>query len=252
MNDKAGNDKTPGPRQTTDESALNFPAGTSKSEKIEKRLDLIENNGRLVIARGSSGAYIGRAIGSVAIGLLGLVVLVLGADGFVALCGVAFIVVFGLVVPIFIFKRYRQDHFLELTSDGFELVRRGQGGEETVHQATWSVVDSVTTVRPGNRPVAPSFPAINVAFASGEGGGRAAVRSSLANILGKESFSTSPWKSAVGSWSNSSPPLTKGSSHSVPRRRKIVTDGRHDEYRPSPRSHRTCTPEPTAISPMIG
>lgn len=181
MNDKAGNDKTPGPRQTTDESALNFPAGTSKSEKIEKRLDLIENNGRLVIARGSSGAYIGRAIGSVAIGLLGLVVLVLGADGFVALCGVAFIVVFGLVVPIFIFKRYRQDHFLELTSDGFELVRRGQGGEETVHQATWSVVDSVTTVRPGNRPVAPSFPAINVAFASGEG-----RRSSRRSFLTRE------------------------------------------------------------------
>ena len=181
MNDKAGNDKTPGPRQTTDESALNFPAGTSKSEKIEKRLDLIENNGRLVIARGSSGAHIGRAIGSVAIGLLGLVVLVLGADGFVALCGGAFILIFGLAVPVFIFKRYQQDYFLELTSAGFELVRRGQSGEETMHQATWSVVDSVTTVRSGNRPVAPSFPAINVAFASGAG-----RRSSRRSFLTRE------------------------------------------------------------------
>lgn len=67
------------------------------------------------------------------LGLLGLLVLVLGADGFVALCGVVLVVLFGLVFPILIVKRHRQDRRFEL------------------------------------RPEVPDFPAVNVAFASGPG-----------------------------------------------------------------------------------
>lgn len=74
--------ETPEHRQSADESSLSFPAG----------------------------AHIGRVIGSVALGLLGLLVLLLGADGFIALCGVALVVLFGLVFPILIVKRHQQDH----------------------------------------------------------------------------------------------------------------------------------------------
>ena len=141
MDDMTDSNETPEHRQSADESSLSFPAG----------------------------AHIGRVIGSVALGLLGLLVLLLGADGFIALCGVALVVLFGLVFPILIVKRHQQDHRHELTPEGLELVRSGQSGEETVHQATWSVVDSVTTASLGNRPEAPDFPAVNVAFASGSG-----------------------------------------------------------------------------------
>lgn len=164
-----GSDEAPGYRHSTDESSLSFPAGASKAERVAMRLDTIEKNGRLVIGRASSGAYIGRLIGSVAIGLLGLLVLVLGADGFVALCGVVLVVLFVLVFPVLIVRRHQQDYRLELTLESLELVRTGKSGEETMHHATWSVVDSVTTASFGNRPESPSFPAVNVAFASGSG-----------------------------------------------------------------------------------
>lgn len=167
-----GSDEAPGyrqSRQSADESSLIFPAGASKGERVAIRLESIEKNGRLVIGRASSGAYTGRLIGSVALGLLGLLVLVLGADGFVALCAVVHLILFGLVSPMLIVRRHQQDYRLELTPESLELIRDGQSGEETVHHATWSVVDSVTTASFGNRPESPSFPAVNVAFASGSG-----------------------------------------------------------------------------------
>ena len=198
MEDMTGSDETSGYRQSADESSLSFPAGSSKAERVVMRLDFIEDNGRLVIGHAPAGAHIGRLIGSVVLGLLGLLVLVLGADGFVALCGFVIVVLFGLVFPVLIVRRQQQDYRLELTPESLELVRSGQGGEETVHHATWSVVESVTTASFGNRPESPSFPSVNVAFASGSGR-RAKHRAPFRReVLGEKIVLNQPLE--VGRW----------------------------------------------------
>jgi len=140
-----------------------------KQERNAHRLDLVEENGRLVIGRAQKGAIIGRVVGSVLIGLLGLAALVLGADGFVGVCGFLLLIVFGIVLPIVVVKRHNQDHSLELTPEAFTLFRRVGRTQETVHRVSWSNVLSVGTVRFGNQPEAPNIPSVVVLGASGIG-----------------------------------------------------------------------------------
>lgn len=148
---------------------LAFPAGATKSERIAFRLDLVEKNGLLVIGRASKGAFIGRVVGSVLVGLLGLAVLVLGADGFVGVAGFVLFVLFSVVIPIVTVKRHRQDYSLELTPEAFTVIRRVGSTQETVHRVSWWNVIHVGTVRFGNRPEAPNIPSVVVLGASGIG-----------------------------------------------------------------------------------
>lgn len=148
---------------------LAFPAGATKNERIAFRLDLVEKNGLLVIGRASKGSLIGRAVGSVLIGLLGLAVLVLGADGFVGVAGFVLFVLFGVLIPIITVKRYRQDYSLELTPEAFTVIRRVGSTQETVHRVSWWNVLHVGTVRFGNRSEAPDIPSVVVLGASGIG-----------------------------------------------------------------------------------
>lgn len=152
-----------------DGPTLTFPAGATKSERIAFRLDLVEKNGLLVIGRASKGAIIGRVVGSVLIGVLGLAVLVLGAEGFVGVAGFLLFVVFGVVLPVFSVKRHRQDHSLELTPEAFTVIRHVGSTQETVHRVSWANVLQVGTVRFGNQPEAPNIPSVVVLGASGIG-----------------------------------------------------------------------------------
>ena len=158
-----------GSRRSIDESELKFPPGSDKAERVAMRLEAIEEYGRLVIGPASTIKYIGRLVVCFLIGALGLVTLILGADGFVALCAVAVIAIFGIWFPVLTVKRNRRNYHLELTPEAVELIQVTPDGEDTVHHATWSVVDSVTTARFGNRPEAPLYPVLNVESASGSG-----------------------------------------------------------------------------------
>lgn len=148
---------------------LAFPAGATKSERIAYRLDLVEKNGLLVIGRASKSAIIGRVVGSVLIGVLGLAVLVLGAEGVVGVAGFLLFVVFGVVLPVLSVKRHRQDHSLELTPEAFTVIRRVGSTQETLHRVSWWNVIHVGTVRFGNQPEAPNIPSVVVLGASGIG-----------------------------------------------------------------------------------
>src|SRR5690625_7430386 len=106
-----------------------------KQERNAHRLDLVEENGRLVIGRAQKGAIIGRVVGSVLIGLLGLAALVLGADGFVGVCGFLLLIVFGIVLPIVVVKRHNQDHSLELTPEARSAARRVGKAYQVTRQA---------------------------------------------------------------------------------------------------------------------
>ncbi|WP_240372537.1 hypothetical protein [Brevibacterium zhoupengii] len=159
-------DEVPGPLQSVEESSLSFPAGATKAEKTRLRLEAIEHSGRLVIGRGPRGSHITRVVLSVMLGLLGLLVLVLGAEGFVALAGFVFFGVFSFVVPIVITKRYGQDHRLELTPDRFELIRIEKDVEATVEES-WANVTRVTTVSSGHQPASPQFPVVDVFSSTG-------------------------------------------------------------------------------------
>lgn len=177
---------------------LDFPAGATKNERIAFRLDLVEKNGLLVIGRASKGAIIGRIVGSVLIGLLGLAVLVLGAEGFVGVAGFLLFAVFGVVIPIISVKRHRQDYSLELTPEAFTVIRRVGSTQETVHRVSWSNVIHVGTVRFGNQPEAPNIPSVVVLGASGIGR-RSTVRTLFTReIRGERVTLNQPL--AIGRW----------------------------------------------------
>lgn len=198
MDEVTGSDERPMYRESADDPSQRLPEGSSQSERVAMRLDLIEKNGLLVIGRGSGRTYIGRIVGSVALGLLGLLVLVMGADGFAGFSGFLLFILFGVVFPIFIVKRHHQDHSLELTPKDFSLTRRGRHGAETLHRASWANVTSVTTVKFGNRPESPSFPAVNVVAASGIGR-RSKIRTFFTRELrGEKIVLNQPL--AVGRW----------------------------------------------------
>ncbi|SMY13019.1 hypothetical protein [Brevibacterium jeotgali] len=152
-----------------DGSTLAFPDGAAKRERIAFRLDLVEKNGLLVIGRAAKGAIIGRVVGSVLIGVLGLAVLVLGAESLVGAAGFLLFVVFGIVLPVFSVKRHRQDYSLELTPEAFTVIRRVGRTQETVHRVSWPNVVQVGTVRFGHQPEAPNIPSVVVLGASGIG-----------------------------------------------------------------------------------
>ena len=132
-------------------------------------MEAIERDGLLVIGRARTGALVWRVVGSMLFGLLGLTALVLGADGFVAVCGVVMVICFGVILPIVNIRKHRQDHSLELTPEAFTLVRRVGRTAETVHRVSWSNVVSVGTVRFGNQPEALNIPSVVVLGASGVG-----------------------------------------------------------------------------------
>ena len=68
------------------------PVGATPKERNEHRLEAIERDGLLVIGRARTGSLVWRVVGSMLFGLLGLTALVLGADGFVAVCGVVMVI----------------------------------------------------------------------------------------------------------------------------------------------------------------
>ncbi|GAA1552070.1 MULTISPECIES: hypothetical protein [Brevibacterium] len=105
------------------------------------------------------------------LGLLGLLVLLLGAEGFVALAGFVLFGLFSFVFPIMIVKRHGQDHRLELTPDGFELIRCDKDSEVTVDLAKWANVSRVSTAKFGNQPESPDFPVVDVFSSAGAGNG---------------------------------------------------------------------------------
>ncbi|HJG80986.1 MAG TPA: hypothetical protein K8V08_11300 [Brevibacterium senegalense] len=143
--------------------------GATPKERNEHRLEAIERDGLLVIGRARTGSLVWRVVGSMLFGLLGLTALVLGADGFVAVCGVVMVICFGIILPIVNIRKHRQDHSLELTPEAFTLVRRVGRTAETVHRVSWSNVVSVGTVRFGNQPEALNIPSVVVLGASGVG-----------------------------------------------------------------------------------
>ena len=145
------------------------PVGATPKERNERRLRAIERDRLLVIGRAGTGSLVWRVVGSVLLGLLGLTALVMGADGFVAVCSVVMLVCCGVILPIVNIRKHRQDHSLELTQEGFALVRRVGRTAETVHRVSWSNVVSVGTVRFGNQPEALNIPSVVVLGASGVG-----------------------------------------------------------------------------------
>lgn len=171
MGDMTGSAGVPESGPWADESSLSFPPGASKSERVEIRLDIIENSGRLVIARGSRAAHIARVVLSVGLGLLGLLVLLLGAEGLIALAGFVLFGLFSVVFPIIIIRRHGQDHRLEMSPDGFELIRCDKDSQVTVDRAKWENVSRVSTAKFGNQPESPDFPVVDVFSSAGAGSG---------------------------------------------------------------------------------
>lgn len=176
MHDLTGNDGTPRYRQSADESSLSFPAGASKAEGIEMRLGFIDNNGWLVSARGPSGAT--------------------STESSAAWC---------LVCSDCWFWCWGQTDSSRCAglclSSSSAWCSRSSSSNGTDRTAGSNSGRRSRTSRPSTSR-----------SPRGRGGGRSIVHPSVAKSSVRRSFSASPWKSIAGSRSNSSPPLTNGSS----------------------------------------
>lgn len=167
MDEMTGSATGEGPQ--TDGSSEALPPKrrrTSQRRRVDERLDLIAEDGHLVIW-GSERKYIVRVVGSVALGLLGLAALFMGAEGFTALSGVAVFGFFGILCPVLLVKNRQNDYRLELTTDGFSLDRLGRNGKEIMHRVRWADVITVTTAAFGYRSESLNFPAVIVTSAWG-------------------------------------------------------------------------------------
>ncbi|MGC5626979.1 hypothetical protein ACPYO6_01855 [Georgenia sp. Z1344] len=155
-----------------------FPPGASTAERNALRLDHIATKGWLEIPRGRDRAYIVRIVGCVLLGLLGLVVLLMGAEGTVAMSALVFVVVFGVVFPVVHARRLRHNYLLELTPEDFTLFRWVDGDKQDLHRVPWRNVVLVTTVRFGKQLESPSYPSVIACPAFGIGR-RPVVRTAL-------------------------------------------------------------------------
>ena len=138
-------------------------------ERNAQRLDQIETTGNLEIPRAPDRSYIGRVIASIAIGLLGVAALVMGADGHIMVLSLLWVVVFCFVMPVVIAKRKRQDYLLELTPNDFTLYRWIGMDKERVHRVAWRDVVYVGTTQFGKNPQALHLPSVVALGASGTG-----------------------------------------------------------------------------------
>lgn len=176
---------------------MNLGAAAQR-ERNAARLDLVEKNGRLIIGRGPATGLIWRIGICVAIGLIGLIGLGVGADGLMGVSAFALFVGMGVVVPVFIVRQHRQAYNLELTPEGFALTRYVGRREETVHRAMWVNVRSVETFRIGNQPGSVNIPSVLALGASGTGR-RSEVRTPFARELRGERISLHQ-PLAIGRW----------------------------------------------------